>query len=220
MSAAPQLHESTTTEYATKRAKRSTREHLKVVAPLRPDRASRGVFAIIVTGLLALGLIGMLVINTSLAQGAFVVTELQRDLQVAVEKEQALAEEIAALAGPVALEQSARSLGMVPNASPAFVDVDAGRILGRPKATAGNTQTKVPKLATPADATAAEAVDNASVGADLPVAPGENYDPAAADAKGKKKNNGGWEEPVIVDSASQVSDASKEPAAMEATVVE
>jgi hypothetical protein len=220
MSAAPQLHESTTTEYATKRAKRSTREHLKVVAPLRPDRASRGVFAIIVTGLLALGLIGMLVINTSLAQGAFVVTELQRDLQVAVEKEQALAEEIAALAGPVALEQSARSLGMVPNASPAFVDVDAGRILGRPKATAGNAQTKVPKLATPADATAAEAVDNASVGADLPVAPGENYDPATADAKGKKKNNGGWEEPVIVDSASQASDASKEPAAMEATVVE
>jgi hypothetical protein len=40
----------------------------------------------------------------------------------------------------------------------------------------------IPVLATPADATASEAVDNISVGTDLPIAPGENYDPAAADA--------------------------------------
>ena len=39
-----------------------------------------------------------------------------------------------------------------------------------------------PRLLTPADATATEAVDNASVGTDLPIAPGVNYDPAAAAA--------------------------------------
>jgi hypothetical protein len=219
MSAAPQLTEPIVSEYATKRVKRAARPQLKIVAPLRADRASRGAFAIIVTAILALGLLGMLVINTSLAQGAFVVTELQRDLQIATEQEQALAEEIAALGGPVALEQAARSLGMVPNGSPAFVDVDGGRILGKPKATAGKAQTKVPKLLTPADATAAEAVDNASVGTDLPVAPGENYDPAAADTAGKKgKQPNGWAEPIILDKASKPVDT--EPAPMEATLVE
>lgn len=219
MSAAPQLQEAIATEYATKRVKRHDRPHLKMVLPLRADRAGRGVFAIVVTGLLALGLIGMLVINTSLAQGAFVVTELQRDLQLATEQEQALAEEIAALGGPVALEQSARSLGMIPNGNPAFVDVAAGRILGKPKATAGSGQTRVPRLATPADATAAEAVDNASVGTDLPIAPGENYDPATADAAGKKeKKNVGWDEPIILDSSSQP--PVTEMAPMEATLVE
>lgn len=219
MSAAPQLHETVASEYATKRAKPTERTHLKMVAPLRAERASRGVFAIIVTALLGFGLIAMLVINTSLAQGAFVVTELQRELQVATEQEQALAEEIAAVSGPVALEQAARGLGMVPNASPAFVDVEAGRVLGRPKATGGNGQLQVPKLATPADATAAEAVDNASVGTDLPVAPGANYDPAASDAvKGKnKKPTTGWDEPIILDATS---DPVAEIAPMEATLVE
>jgi hypothetical protein len=219
MSAAPQLHEPSVSEYTTTRGKRHSRPQLKVVAPLRAERASRGVFAIVITALLGLGLVGMLVINTTLAQGAFVVTELQGDLKVAKEQEQALTEDIAALSGPVALEQAARALGMVPNASPAFVDVEAGSILGKPKATPGASGATVPRLATPADATAAEAVDNASVGVDLPIAPGENYDPAAADAAnaGQQDPAGGWDEPIILDSSSE---PVSQIAPMEATLVE
>jgi hypothetical protein len=44
------------TEYATRGARglRSARPHLRMVSPLRPERASRGVFALVVTGLLGI----------------------------------------------------------------------------------------------------------------------------------------------------------------------
>ena len=67
------------TEYATRGARglRSSRPHLRMVSPLRPERASRGLFALIVTALLVAGMVVILVINTSLAQGAFTISELQ-----------------------------------------------------------------------------------------------------------------------------------------------
>jgi membrane protein involved in colicin uptake len=70
---------------------------------------------------------------------------------------------------------------MVPSENPVFLDVTTGEVLGKPKA-AGGATSSVPRLLTPADATVAEAVDNASVGTDLPIAPGPDYDPAAVDA--------------------------------------
>jgi hypothetical protein len=171
------------TEYATRgaRALRSARPHLRMVSPLRPERASRGVFALVVTGLLGVGMILILVINTSLAQGAFTISELQAQQSVLTQQEQTLAEAVAAAAAPEILEERARGLGMVPSENPVFLDVTTGKVLGEPKA-AGGATSSVPRLLTPADATAAEAVDNASVGTDLPIAPGPDYDPAAADA--------------------------------------
>jgi hypothetical protein len=152
-----------------------------MVSPLRPERASRGVFALVVTGLLGVGMILILVINTSLAQGAFTISELQAQQSTLLQQEQTLAEAVAAAAAPENLEQQARALGMVPSENPVFLDVTTGTVLGEPKA-AGGATSSVPRLLTPADATATEAVDNASVGTDLPIAPGPDYDPAAADA--------------------------------------
>jgi hypothetical protein len=171
------------TEYATRGARglRSARPHLRMVSPLRPERASRGVFALVVTGLLGVGMVLILVINTSLAQGAFTVSELQAQQSVLTQQEQTLAEAVAAAAAPESLEQRARALGMVPSENPVFLDVTTGEVLGKPKA-AGGATSSVPRLLTPADATVAEAVDNASVGTDLPIAPGPDYDPAAVDA--------------------------------------
>ena len=80
-----------------------TRPQLRLVSPLRPERASRGVFALIVTGLLGVGLIAMLIINTQLAQGAFVVSDLNQQLQQLQEQEAVLNEEVAAVAAPSAL---------------------------------------------------------------------------------------------------------------------
>lgn len=169
------------TEYATRgaRAHRSARPHLRMVAPLRPERASRGVFALVVTGLLGVGMVLILVINTSLAQGAFTVRELTAERAVLSQQEQTLAEEVAAAAAPEALEQQARAMGMVPTETPVFLKVPSGKVLGTPRAAEG-ARTSVPRLLTPADATAAEAVDNGA--ADLPVSPGADYDPAAMDA--------------------------------------
>lgn len=171
------------TEYATRgaRAGRNSRPHLRMVTPLRPERASRGVFALVVVGMLIVGMVVILVINTSLAQGAFTVSELERQQTTLSQQEQALAQSVAAAAAPDVLEKAARAMGMVPSETPVFVKVPSGKVLGKPKAAPGGTSS-APVLLTPADATVTEAVDNASVGTDLPVAPGPDYDPAAADA--------------------------------------
>lgn len=171
------------TEYATRGAKglRSSRPNLRMVSPLRPERASRGVFALVVVGLLIVGMIVILVINTSLAQGAFTVSELQSKQSQLLQQEQALSQTVAAAAAPETLERAARAMGMVPSQNPVFLKLPKGKVLGKPTAAPGGTAA-VPTLRTPADATASEAVDNAAVGTDLPIAPGVTYDPAAMDA--------------------------------------
>jgi hypothetical protein len=169
------------TEYATRGARghKTARPHLRMVSPLRPERASRGMFALVVTGLLGVGMIVILVINTSLAQGAFTISELKGEQAVLAQQEQTLTEQVAAAAAPDTLEQQARALGMVPSVNPVFLDVTTGKVLGKPKAAAG-ARSSVPRLLTPADATVTEAVDNGLAG--LPTSPGADYDPAAADA--------------------------------------
>lgn len=171
------------TEYVTRGARglRSGRPQLRMVSPLRPERASRGVFALVVTGLLVIGMVVILVINTSLAQGAFTISELQSQQAALSQQEQTLSESVAAAAAPEALERRARGLGMVPSETPVFLSLPGGKVLGRAKAAPGGSAT-LPRLLTPADATVAEAVNNASVGTDLPIAPAADYDPAAADA--------------------------------------
>jgi hypothetical protein len=171
------------TEYATRGARghRTARPQLRIVSPLRQERASRGVFALVVVGLLILGMIVILVINTALAQGAFTVSELQNRQAALAQQEQGLSQAVAAAAAPDTLEKSAQAMGMVPSQTPVFLKVPSGKVLGRAAAAPGGTAAE-PRLLTPADATATEAVDNASVGTDLPIAPGVKYDPAAADA--------------------------------------
>lgn len=194
--------EPVTTEYATRGVRRKGRHHLKIVAPLRPERASRGVFAMVITGGLGLGLIAMLLINTTVAQGAFTLSELktqQRELDQALAT---LTEQVEAAGAPAVLEQSARALGMVPSETPVFIEVPDGQVLGKPRPAPGPVN-GIPTLATPADATVSEAVDTVAVGSDLPIAPGVGYDPAAADAAANEA------EQIAAEQASGVSAAGK-----------
>ena len=78
---------------------------------------------------------------------------------------------VAGAAAPESLEQRARALGMVPSETPVFLSVPSGKVLGKAEARRGRHRLGA-RLLTPADATVTEAVDNASVGTDLPVAPG------------------------------------------------
>lgn len=207
MSAAPQLDpvEPSVTEYATKGVRRSVRANLRLVAPLQVQKASRGVFSLVILGIMACGLIGILLINTTLAQGAFTVSELRSEQAELARVEAALTEEVAALAAPEALETKARALGMVPSTTPAFIQIPDGKVMGKPKPAKG-----VP-VALPADVTAGELAEDPSA-AGLPTAPGEGYDPAAADAKAneeaqtanaaknKKQNDVGvWSEPTVIE---------------------
>lgn len=175
------------TEYATRGARghRASRPHLRIVSPLRAEKAGRGVFALIVLSTLTVGMLAVLLINTSLAQGAFTITALKVERGDLLQQEQTLTEAVAALAAPESLEQKARGLGMVPSENPVFLDVTTGKVLGNPKPAPG-TRSSMPRLLTPADATVSEGVDNGLAG--LPIAPaggtdavGE-VDPAAVDA--------------------------------------
>lgn len=204
------------TEYATRGARghRSARPHLRMVSPLRPERASRGVFALVITTVLGVGMLGILLINTSLAQGAFTISELKSEQSALLQQEEALTEAVAAIAAPESLEAQARTLGMVPSTNPVFLDVTTGEVLGKPKPAPG-TRATMPRLLTPADATVAEGVDNGLAG--LPTATGAETDPAAVDAaaaqaarneakaaaakKAKNPNaeNNLWEDATILD---------------------
>ncbi len=169
------------TEYVTRGARghRSARPHLRMVSPLRPERASRGVFAVVVTAVLAIGMLSILLINTSLAQGAFTINELKSEQSTLLQQEEALTEAVAAIAAPESLETQARAMGMVPSENPVFLDVTTGKVLGKPKAAPG-TRSTMPRLLTPADATAAEGVDSGLAG--LPAGIAAETDPAALDA--------------------------------------
>jgi hypothetical protein len=178
------INESTATEYATQGAKvrKLSRPDLKLVSQLRPEKASRGVFALLVGGLLGAGLVVMLLINTSLASGAFVVSELQTQKSALTVEAQALSKEVDAMSSPANLEAKARALGMKPSKNPVFLNLGDGSILGKPNGANVSPNAPLPRLATPADLTAVEAVDNSAVTSDFPTTVGPNYDPAAADA--------------------------------------
>ena len=132
---------SASTEYATQAAGRKFKDelpHLRLVAPLRPERASRGLFAVVVTLILALGLIVMLLLNTSVAQTAFVVSELQSQQRELARQEASLTEVIATAAAPPVLESKARALGMVPTTRPVFLTVPSGKVRGKAKPAPGD----------------------------------------------------------------------------------
>lgn len=117
---------------ATRGAGRQRRAALREVAPPTPAVAGNGMFALIVTGMLVLGMIGLLVLNTTLAQGAFEIgslTQVQRDLAV---NEQRLLQSVAHAEAPESLQERADALGMVPAQAPVFLRLADRKVLGRP----------------------------------------------------------------------------------------
>lgn len=95
-------------------------------------RARTGIFVTFVLGILTVGLLGMLWINTSLAQGAFTLTDLQQQRAQLIEQEQQLKEQLARAEAPAQVEQAARAMGMVPQDVPVFLRLADGAILGNP----------------------------------------------------------------------------------------
>lgn len=186
------------TEYATRGAatRNEDRPHLKLVSPLRPVKASRGTFAMVMGALLIVGLGAMLLINTHLAQGSFALSELKGQLSTLTEQEAVLSEQVASAAAPESLANKAHALGMVPSKNPVFLSVPDGKVLGKPRPAIGDG---VP-VNMAANGTAAEITGGNALG-ERPV-PGPNYDPAAADAKAKatkKSEDSLWQEvPVQV----------------------
>lgn len=105
------------------------RASLSLVAPLRGD-VSRVPFVAVLVSLLVAGLLGLLMLNTVLAQGSFALYTLRDDARVLADREQALLREVEALRSPATLAEKAAGLGMVPGGQPAFLRLPDGAILG------------------------------------------------------------------------------------------
>jgi hypothetical protein len=105
--------------------RQSKRAELRLV-PARALRPRRAPFVVLVLLLLGFGLVGLLALNTSLQQGSFELTELERETTLLRDRHAVLADDVARRSAPGVLAERAHSLGMVPNEAPVFLQVDPG----------------------------------------------------------------------------------------------
>jgi hypothetical protein len=110
--------------------------HRSQPAPLavvrtRPGPA-RAPFVILIAALVVGGLVGLLLLNTALTQGAFERKAVSREVKKLIETQQGLREHIAAVQEPGALAVRARQLGLVASTCPVFLRLPAVTVLGTP----------------------------------------------------------------------------------------
>ncbi|MGW4203053.1 FtsB family cell division protein [Streptomyces sp. NPDC004726] len=94
--------------------------------PAGPSTAARTPFVLLVVVLLGGGLITLLMLNSSLNEGSFELSELKLETTELTDEQQALQRDVDSYSAPDALERRARELGMVPGGPPAFVKPDGG----------------------------------------------------------------------------------------------
>ena len=132
--------------------------------------APRVPFAALVLTVLGLGLVGLLVLNTSLQQGAFQARDMEDRAQLLTEQREALELQVAELREPQRVADRAAAMGMVPNDSPAFLRLTDGQGLG----------TSAPaRAAAPADFLTPPRAEHSS-----PVRTGSNGEASAAEGAG------------------------------------
>lgn len=100
------------------------------LVPQRRSSAPRAPFVTMVVLLLAVGLLGLLALNTVLAQDAFRLHALEQEHKALVDREQTLEREVETLRTPRNLAERARALGMVQGSTPAFLRLPDGTVLG------------------------------------------------------------------------------------------
>lgn len=105
-----------------------------VVLAGRKGRPSLLPFVAVLLVLATVGLVGLLLLNTALNQGAFTLKQRQAEATKLAQQAEQAKQELAKLAEPGALASRASELGMVPGGNPAFLDPTAGTVLGSPSA--------------------------------------------------------------------------------------
>lgn len=108
-----------------------------------PERLARFPFVLVLVGLFALGMGGLLMLNTTLQDQAFTARALTREATELSYTEAALQTQINELSAPQELARRASALGMRANPQPGFVVLPAGKVVGDPKPVSGN---EVPQL--------------------------------------------------------------------------
>ncbi|GAB2758002.1 hypothetical protein [Nocardioides pakistanensis] len=104
------------------------------VVPGRATKAARVPFITLVSLLLIGGVVGLLLFNTHMQQGSFVVSSMEEQAAVLAGKEESLRMQLHRMRDPQHVAERAKKLGMVPAGSPAFIRLSDGKVLGRPAA--------------------------------------------------------------------------------------
>lgn len=157
------------------------------VVPSAIGRSGNGLFAGMCAGLLLAGLVALLMLNTSLAQGAFALTDLQTRSGVLTDTAEQATAAVDDQRSPRTLAARAQQMGMVPAQSMAFIRLSDGAILGAAKAAQDSQRlnvvtTPVAAPATPAAPakTPATAAKTPATPAKTPATPAKTPPPAAA----------------------------------------
>ncbi len=100
------------------------------VVPAAVGQPGNGVFAAVCMALLCAGLVGLLMLNTAMAEGSFTLHNLQSTSGELADTQDALTQAIDAQRSPANLASRASRLGMVPADSAAFLRLSDGKILG------------------------------------------------------------------------------------------
>jgi hypothetical protein len=146
---------------------------------------------LVCTAALAAGFLAVLLLNTVISQGAFRQHELEIELILLAEKEEALARAVQQAEAPREVEKAARTLGMVPAAAPVFLRLSDGKVLGEPVPApeptgpvdfAGAPGIQPTPKPSPTDSAPATGIDPAldpATGIDPALDPATGIDPAA-----------------------------------------
>ena len=92
-------------------------------------RSPRTPFILLLIGLLGGALVSLLVISTTLAQGAFQITSLQQQNANLTRQEQGLNNAVAQAANPAVIAQEAEQFGMRQDPNLSFIDLKNGKIV-------------------------------------------------------------------------------------------
>jgi hypothetical protein len=105
----------------------------RTAGPRARARSPRMPFILLLVGLLGGALVSLLVISTTLAQGAFRITSLQQQNANLARQEQTLSNQVAQASNPALIAKEAGQLGMRPNPRLGFIDLKTGKIIvGKP----------------------------------------------------------------------------------------
>src|SRR5215203_3796491 len=102
------------------------------VVPRTRTHASPLPFVTLVSFVLLAGVIGLLMFNTSMQQAAFAATSMEQQAATLEAREQTLRMELEVLRDPQSVAVKAQGMGMVIPATPAFLRLADGQVLGTP----------------------------------------------------------------------------------------
>jgi hypothetical protein len=108
---------------------RPARGRLRMVPPA-PARLARFPFILVLIGVFAVGMAGLLLLNTTLQNQAFQARRLDREATALAYQQAALESQIEQFGGAAELARRASALGMRPNTQPAFLILPGGKVVG------------------------------------------------------------------------------------------